>query len=1272
MPTCRLNGFEDSNQSKWRFQQVKHKQNTDHKKISVSDLISDDNTNDFSLQKYFISFCKIKYNEYYGSDAIFEDFTILTNTDFDFIGYKKNINRNNHRNEVKKWEKYFAEESDLKDDPILQVKKYQPKKYKFTESAKQDLYDLFNSSLLENILKIKEINNWAVIKKKFELDMIAKVKHLLNIIRSECKTKKRKSLVTRWANKTVTLIENFVHKNECQKRMNTNVCKCVMCNLKESIDVLKKPCKKPCQEKEVINNRMQDVRSKVEAALNRVEQNINDLVGDALKAEKNKLLEDERELKEMRENIWNSNDLEWIKQEITKDVFNQEHRISKKDIKSIQKEERIEDVQNILEKKFQSIFLDISMIKIGLNDKTFNECLNEFLAKFRIIINYPNELELSNILREEIGEKFSLLNADLLRDSFEREMINFLKEKSGRIYNHTEGEEFFTKLEQQIHIFMSIGLCLAYTDKLDAYGIYFDEQFKEIKKLTDFLSTKNKKILHISCEFTRLNAIKVFRNLKDSGKFVSHDSYIFFRLSTILDRKTSREFILNAFKSGMKLDDDPESMQKRESVDLCVIECRGENLKNIETDMENLDTLFSELKKILSDNPQKQILIIAPEHDKLSERFRIHYDDIINNPNLSVDSGVNLNEHEPSFEKIEDEIEFKHLSYASQDKVLAKEIKFQEKDRISFDQLIDKNLACKIIDSENLLRLIENELIHIGDEKAFHSIGYVEEYYVTRQLNIEPNPVDETNNMDEIDLVQKRLKLILLSNDAGMGKSTALTSLAKEIRKINKNAWIARIDLNDHAGNAQHSLNRIKFKEFEINKANNFVAKMVIRGKENANIRLQRALFEASLEKTEQYFKKPPIVILFDGFDEISNIENKNNENKYNKQTTTLISALNASDVKQIWVTTRPVEEDHLQNKFGSDIYYLRPLTADDQIKFLDSFLKWNIICGKHSIVAKSAPDRTFPQMYKHLKIISELKVMDISDILNKYRKVKGDIDDIENLKKDIKSLSFDEYVKKNLLSIWSKSAFAKDNNFHSTPLNLKMLIVVFSAEKQLPSNLKLYNLYDKFVNIQFEIYHKDKSKSKLSNKYARNISEDHKQYLNKVHYSLAVKVLFPKDYNKKGLPDLLKLDELNEIQQEEKTKDKIISYGLLTLRSDEFQFIHPSYSEFFFSKYLINQLTDKRVQKILIEKILVESAYGFTRQFFNDRLQEPDDQLQEIIEQDTWPTSASKQFIVKNLQKNSKNKNNMLTLLTNENHLDIIDVLKLNEIMKMHKIVIN
>ena len=66
--------------------------------------------------------------------------------------------------------------------------------------------------------------------------------------------------------------------------------------------------------------------------------------------------------------------------------------------------------------------------------------------------------------------------------------------------------------------------------------------------------------------------------------------------------------------------------------------------------------------------------------------------------------------------------------------------------------------------------------------------------------------ISHTHTADDLDkLLEQALyqTVMLISDTAGMGKSTVLTQLSKQIKQNYPDKWVVRIDLNDHTDELQ-------------------------------------------------------------------------------------------------------------------------------------------------------------------------------------------------------------------------------------------------------------------------------------------------------------------------------------------------------------------------------------------------------------------------------------------------------------------------------------
>lgn len=527
-------------------------------------------------------------------------------------------------------------------------------------------------------------------------------------------------------------------------------------------------------------------------------------------------------------------------------------------------------------------------------------------------------------------------------------------------------------------------------------------------------------------------------------------------------------------------------------------------------------------------------------------------------------------------------------------------------------------------------------MMQICDENAFKSIGYVKDYYIDRKFKIFKEDNCFIKEQKKGDLPEKT---IILANDAGEGKSTFLTSVARRSAEIDYNVWVMRINLIDYAIDAKipHSLHNIKLKLETDNIVNdddaiNFATKMAILGNpdRDANISLQQTLFKYILKLPSEHRQSQElkIVLIFDGFDEISSPE-------YKDKTTGLLRALQRSNILKLLITTRVTEKHHLERELKAQIYLLQPLDYHETIKFLVKFWKWHIKFDGDS-------PRNFDGILNILKTVEATAghKLNVDEILKKYK--FGD-DKIKELEKDIE-LEFKIYAKP-LIYEWVDK-ISDDYKFTSNPLNLKMLGEIVFAEKFLmPQNFGPLHVFEKFINTKFEIHLTEKTKIDKNNPSGISTINTNKSDTYVKHYNLAINLLVPEKYKRELLlPGL----EQSNLARENSKNDDLVRIGLLirTETDNHYQFIHRSFAEFFLSDYLIENFQNENVQTLLFGEIFCQRIYHVVRRFFVDRF---------IMKKDQAPSSnafeltASRQILFAKMLDENKSNFFLLNLTYNE-----------------------
>jgi hypothetical protein len=162
---------------------------------------------------------------------------------------------------------------------------------------------------------------------------------------------------------------------------------------------------------------------------------------------------------------------------------------------------------------------------------------------------------------------------------------------------------------------------------------------------------------------------------------------------------------------------------------------------------------------------------------------------------------------------------------------------------------------------------------------------------------------------------------MLISDTAGMGKSTLLTHLSKQIKQKFPAKWVLRIDLHDHTD----KLRVLEEEHIDKEKAIEFISEKVLKHKPGLEIEL----FKQCCEQKQNV----RVVIMLDGFDEICPF--------YKDTVIDLMQALRQTAVEQLWVTTRPHLRNELEDKLQQLSYTLQTFSEENQIEFLTKF--WSL-----------------------------------------------------------------------------------------------------------------------------------------------------------------------------------------------------------------------------------------------------------------------------------------------------------------------------------------
>ena len=71
--------------------------------------------------------------------------------------------------------------------------------------------------------------------------------------------------------------------------------------------------------------------------------------------------------------------------------------------------------------------------------------------------------------------------------------------------------------------------------------------------------------------------------------------------------------------------------------------------------------------------------------------------------------------------------------------------------------------------------------------------------------------------------------MVIISDTAGMGKSTILTDLAQKIKEQNPTLWLVRIDLNNYTNQLKEQKEKGSFKAQDIEVSNPVFSKRLVK-----------------------------------------------------------------------------------------------------------------------------------------------------------------------------------------------------------------------------------------------------------------------------------------------------------------------------------------------------------------------------------------------------------------------------------------------------------
>jgi hypothetical protein len=157
------------------------------------------------------------------------------------------------------------------------------------------------------------------------------------------------------------------------------------------------------------------------------------------------------------------------------------------------------------------------------------------------------------------------------------------------------------------------------------------------------------------------------------------------------------------------------------------------------------------------------------------------------------------------------------------------------------------------------------------------------------------------------------------------------------------------------------------------------------------------------------------------------------------------------------------------------------------------------------------------------------------------------------------------------------KSISDKERVFTGIPLQVRMLAEAFDKEvktfcqsvesmPELPLEIDLLGLYERFIERKCDIYQRGKLQVSLNNVAAIALREHHLKALREDHQLLALKVLFTEE-------QMTQLETKRHCSYSDK---ELLRIGIVQLSHEgKLHFIHRTFAECLVTDWLVNRLTE-------------------------------------------------------------------------------------------------
>ncbi|KAJ8910026.1 hypothetical protein NQ315_003456 [Exocentrus adspersus] len=656
-----------------------------------------------------------------------------------------------------------------------------------------------------------------------------------------------------------------------------------------------------------------------------------------------------------------------------------------------------------------------------------------------------------------------------------------------------------------------------YISHLDARSMLFDIrtnkyceslQLYEISFQNNKLSCFEGRILHVVTGQSMLNIVKLYQAL---------------RMEKVKALFLSSEDDANILKEGIRVFSIPRYA-------FLVI------AHPVKAKQQTLDRLCGKITKILDDFKHKKLVLVAGEQDKMVQRIKF----------LNV-SG---------YEEVKQQIGFEDLTEQAQVNLRRRRnIAFQGRN-LTLEELLGHDIS-DYVDGETLASLAKNERIQIGAAvKHSDADADIHTYYIERNLKRAEHNVPEARLRNLKDLKDR---IVLISDSAGMGKTTILTNLAVGIKEDHPTLWVIRIDLNSHSNT---------LKQASKNRSMTVSVVDLLNGQEVTKL-------DGEFVK-KLFHKKDKVVLMLDAVDEVNG--------SYMELVMGMITEIKTQmNFKKIFITTRPHLCEELQEALQVGAFSLEPFTKDNQEDFLTKY--WT---QKLSLCGETQQDRC--QLFARVLI--------------------------DKMSRWINESSENTFAGIPLQTRMLAEVFQQRNQADSDQTNhwerCKEFLSSDKDEPRLPQRINLIQLYELFIEKKRDIFMT--KGNTVGNAISEKAAMDKFEECHEYHRTLALPIIFYWDECQR-----FRCFGIMENFSEAFVEDFVLRAGIVQRVEGKINFIHRTFAEYFAAQSLLLELQQGSLsgvfKEFLLDEVLIRAEFNVVRLFFDRFVQKdlqsiPDDTL--------------------------------------------------------------